>query len=237
MNRLDRLFAIHTFLQSRRHATAERIAERFGISVRTVYRDIKALGESGVPVSFDAGRGYFLVPGHFLPPVSFSTEEAAALLLMEGFTQMAADKSIGALYSSALTKVRAVLRAAQKDTVEALAARTVVRWPACLSHDFEYLATLQSSIAEERIVELRYTNKAGEESRRRVEPIGLIFYAMNWHVVGWCHRRGEYRDFRVSRIVGMHCTGESFTKKHIEIGEYMKGWPEHLEWSEKISTF
>lgn len=236
MNRIDRLFALHAFLQSRKYATAEAIAEKFGTSVRTVYRDIKALGESGVPVSFDAGRGYFLVPGHFLPPVAFSTEEAAALLLMEGFTKMAADKSIGALYSSALTKVRAVLRAAQKDTVEALAARTVVRWPACMTHDFEYLATLQSSIAEEKIVELQYTNKAGEESRRRVEPIGLIFYAMNWHIVGWCHKRAEYRDFRVSRIVGMRCTGEAFTKEHMGIGEYIKDWPVHLEWGEKISV-
>jgi len=226
MHRLDRLFAIHTFLQSRKHATAERIAERFGISVRTVYRDIKALGESGVPVSFDAGRGYFLVPGHFLPPVSFSTEEASALLLMEGFTKLAADKSIGALYSSALTKVRSVLRAAQKDAVEALAARTAVRWPECTAHDFAYLADLQRCIAEEMVVELHYTNKAREASLRLVEPIGLIFYGMNWHIVGWCHKRGEYRDFRVSRITSLRCTSQPFTKNdHMEVGDYLKAIP------------
>ncbi len=226
MNRIDRLFALHTFLQSRKYATAEAIAEKFGTSVRTVYRDVKALGESGVPVSFQEGRGYFLVPGHFLPPVSFSTEEAAALLLMEGSTRVFADKSIGALYSSALTKVRAVLRAAQKDEVEALASRTAVQWPACMTRDFEFLSSLQSSIAGKKIIELRYTAKSGEESVRRVEPIGLIFYAMNWHVVGWCHRRAAYRDFRVSRITGIRCTGEPFTKPaHIEVGEYMKDLP------------
>ena len=226
MNRIDRLFALHAFLQSRKYATAEAIAEKFRTSVRTVYRDIRAMGESGVPVSFEAGRGYFLVPGHFLPPVAFSTEEASALLLMEGFTRAAADRSIGAHYASALTKVRAVLRAAQKDAVEALAARTAVQWPACMVPDFDYLAALQTSIAEEKMVELRYTNKAGRESVRSVEPIGLIFYAMHWHVVGWCHQRGAYRDFRVSRIAGMRCTGEAFTKgTHMEIGEYMKGLP------------
>lgn len=228
MNRIDRLFALHAFLQSRKYVTAEAIAEKFGTSVRTVYRDIKALGESGVPVGFEAARGYFLMPGHFLPPVAFSTEEASALLLMEGFTQMAADKSIGALYSSALTKVRAVLRAAQKEEVESLAQRTVVRWPACMTHDFSYLADLQSCIAGRKIVELRYQNKAGEDSLRLVEPVGLVFYAMNWHILGWCHKRETYRDFRVSRIAAMRCTDRPFTKAdHIEIGEYMKELPVH----------
>jgi predicted DNA-binding transcriptional regulator YafY len=230
MNRIDRLFALHAFLQSRKYVTAEAIAEKFGTSVRTVYRDIKALGESGVPVGYDTGRGYFLVPGHFLPPVAFSTEEASALLLMEGFTQMAADKSIGKLYSSALTKVRAVLRAAQKEEVETLAARTVVRWPECMVQDFEYLADLQRCIAGRKMIELQYQNKAGEESRRLVEPVGLVFYAMNWHILGWCHQREAYRDFRVSRILGMRCTEKPFSKaEHIEVSEYMKELPADIQ--------
>ena len=83
MNRIDRLFGILTLLQSKKYVPAEKIAERFGISVRTVYRDIKALGEQGIPVSFEQHRGYFIVQGYFLPPVSFSTEEANALLLVQ----------------------------------------------------------------------------------------------------------------------------------------------------------
>ena len=110
MNRIDRLFAIQTFLQSRKYVSAEGIAEKFGISVRTVYRDVKALCEGGIPVSFEPAKGYFIVRGYFLPPVSFSTEEASALLLMEGATRIFADKSIQKLYADALTKVKAVLR-------------------------------------------------------------------------------------------------------------------------------
>ena len=83
MNRIDRLFGILTYLQSKKYVTAEAIAEKFKMSVRTVYRDIKALNEQGIPVSFEQHRGYFIVQGYFLPPVSFSTEEANALLLME----------------------------------------------------------------------------------------------------------------------------------------------------------
>src|SRR5215211_311790 len=82
MNRIDRLFGILTLLQSKKYVAAETIAQKFSISVRTVYRDVKALCEQGVPVSFEQHRGYFIVPGYFLPPISFTSEQAAALLLM-----------------------------------------------------------------------------------------------------------------------------------------------------------
>ena len=105
MNRIDRLFGILTLLQSKKYVTAEHIAEKFGMSVRTVYRDIKAIGEQGVPVSFEPNRGYFIMQGYFLPPVSFTSEEANALLLMEYLVPGFADKSIHTHYSTALSKV------------------------------------------------------------------------------------------------------------------------------------
>src|SRR5437868_8761376 len=107
MNRIDRLFGILTLLQSKKYVTAEKIADKFGISVRTVYRDIKAMGEQGIPVSFEQNKGYFIVQGYFVPPVSFSCEEASALLLMESLVSGFADKSIQTHYSSALNKIKA----------------------------------------------------------------------------------------------------------------------------------
>ena len=94
MNRIDRLLGILILLQSKKFVQAEKIAERFHISVRTVYRDIKALVELGIPVSFETQKGYFVVQGYFLPPVSFSGEEANALLLSESLVYGFADKSI-----------------------------------------------------------------------------------------------------------------------------------------------
>ncbi|HEY0676727.1 MAG TPA: HTH domain-containing protein, partial [Chitinophagaceae bacterium] len=94
MNRIDRLFGILTLLQSKKYVTAEKISEKFQISVRTVYRDVKALGEQGIPVSFEQHKGYFIVQGYFLPPVSFTNDEANALLLMEAIVTGFADKSI-----------------------------------------------------------------------------------------------------------------------------------------------
>jgi predicted DNA-binding transcriptional regulator YafY len=108
MNRIDRLFGMLTLLQSRKHVTADKIAEKFEISVRTVYRDIKALCEQGIPISFEPNKGYGVVQGYFLPPVSFNMEEANALLLMEAIVYGFSDKSIQEHYGNALNKVKAV---------------------------------------------------------------------------------------------------------------------------------
>src|SRR6476620_12208113 len=115
MNRIDRLFGIVTQLQSKKYLPAEKIAERFDISVRTVYRDIKALCEQGIPISFEKQRGYFIVQGYFLPPVSFSSEEANALLLLESVASGFSDKSIRNHYSNALNKIKSVLRNGEKE--------------------------------------------------------------------------------------------------------------------------
>ena len=136
MNRIDRLFGILTLLQSKKFVTGEKIAEKFNISVRSVYRDIKALNEQGIPVSFEPHRGYFIVNGYFLQPVSFSTEEANALLLMESIVSAFADKSIQQHYSTALTKIKSVLRSSQKDSVERLVRKYKTSGPALFCSEF-----------------------------------------------------------------------------------------------------
>src|SRR5437762_10022182 len=122
MNRIDRLFNILTLLQAKKFVPAEKIAGKFNLSVRTVYRDIKALGESGIPISFEPQRGYFIVQGYFLPPVAFSKEEANAFLLMEAIVSGFADKSIQTHFSNGLNKIKTVMRPSDKDRIESLAA-------------------------------------------------------------------------------------------------------------------
>lgn len=223
MNRIDRLFGIMTLLQSKKYVTAEKIAEKFGISVRTVYRDVKALGEQGIPVSFEQHKGYFIVQGYFLPPVSFSSEEANALLLMEAMVYGFADKSIQTHYSSALTKVKNVLKTSQKEKLEALTNNIRLQIPSCFQLNSDYLSTLQNAISAKVMLELAYKNNKEEVSARLVEPIGLVFYALNWHLIAWCHLRHEYRDFRVSRILKITNTNKPFEKSdHIPLGDYMK---------------
>jgi predicted DNA-binding transcriptional regulator YafY len=226
MNRIDRLFGILTLLQSKKHVTAEKISERFNISVRTVYRDIKALCEQGIPVSFEAPKGYFIVQGYFLPPVSFSSDEANALLLMESLVYGFADKSIATHYSEALNKIKSVLRDLQKEKLEILNNSIRLQVPARLNSDSEHLSRLQHAISSHLIVEVDYRNNNNEVSQRQVEPIGLIFYAFSWHLIAWCHLRSDYRDFKVSRILKIHCTEQKFTRTdHIPLNDYMKMLP------------
>lgn len=226
MNRIDRLFAILTFLQSRKYVTAEQIAEKFHISVRTVYRDIKALGESGIPVSFEQFKGYFIVQGYFLPPVSFSNEEANALLLMERFVAGFADKSIQKHYAEALNKVKNVLRYSQKEKIESLDISIGFQMPERFQNNYEYLAQLQNHISSKIILEISYTNNNQETTKRKIEPVGLVFYAFSWHVFAWCLLRNDYRDFKVSRISGIKPTDQPFTKQdHISVAELMKQLP------------
>lgn len=226
MNRIDRLFGILTLLQSKKYVPAEKIADKFDISVRTVYRDIKALCEQGIPVSFEASRGYFIVQGYFLPPVSFTSDEANALLLMEAVAYGFGDKSTQSHYSSALSKVKAVLRDPQKDKLEHLDKNIRLQIPAMFRNDFDYLSTLQNAISSKVVLEIGYKNNKAEVSKRRIEPIGLVFYALSWHLIAWCHMREEYRDFKVSRITGVVSTEQSFLKtEHIDLNGYIKMLP------------
>jgi predicted DNA-binding transcriptional regulator YafY len=226
MNRIDRLFGILTLLQSKKHVPAETIASKFTISVRTVYRDIKALVEQGIPVSFEQQKGYFIVPGYFLPPVSFTSEQAAALLLMETMVYGFADKSIQSHYSAALNKIKAVLRSSQKEKLELLTDNMRFQLPACVKNDFEYLSLIQTAISSKTILQISYGNKKKEISQRQVEPVGLIFYAFSWHLIAWCHIRKDYRDFKIDRILQLKDTGLSFIKKeHISLNDYMQLLP------------
>ncbi|RDB03612.1 helix-turn-helix transcriptional regulator [Runella aurantiaca] len=222
MNRIDRLLAIAITLQSRKYTTAEVLSERFGMSVRTVYRDLKALDEIGIPIGFESNKGYYVMQGYFLPPVMFSTEEANALVLVESIVERFTDKSIRRHYHSALNKVKAVLKHQQKEHVEHLEDK-VVTSASCPNHNFEYLAEIQTSITNQTILQLHYQNAGQEGSLREIEPIGMIFYSMAWHVIGWCWLRNEYRDFKVARILKLQNTYKPFRKAdHQHLNDYIK---------------
>jgi len=221
MNRIDRLFGILTLLQSKKYVSAEKISEQFDISVRTVYRDVKALGESGIPVSFEPHKGYYVVQGYFLSPVAFTSEEANALLLSESLVAGFADKTTQVHFATALTKVKTVLKTSQKEKIEHLSESIKLQVPRRVSPEFDFLSTIQEAISSALQLEVHYKNIKEELSFRSIEPIGLVFYAFNWHMIAWCHKRSEYRDFKISRIGKLTLTQKAFTKdKHIRLGEY-----------------
>lgn len=226
MNRTDRLMGIVAHLQAKRYQTIEQLADHFGRSVRTMYRDLRAIHEIGVPVGFEAGRGYYIMDGYFLPPVTLSAEEANALAFIEPLVVRFADKSVLKYYGQALAKIKQVLGKQQRRTLEYFQDQVAHYIPDAYAHllpSTDYLATIQQAIIEGRILRIGYTNQKEETSLREVEPIGLTFYSLNWHLIAWCHLRGEYRDFRTSRITSLQITLEPFRiSGHITLNDYLR---------------
>ena len=221
MNRVDRLFGIVTLLQSRKYVSAERISEKFEISVRTVYRDIKAIGEAGIPVSFEPNKGYFIIPGYFTPPVSFTLEEENALLLSQSLIGGFGDRSVQSTFDSALTKIKSVLRQVDKEKVALLDERIKLQVPERLSFEFEYLSAIQHAISERIQIKITYQSLKEERLERTIEPIGLVFYAFSWHLIGYCQLRKDYRDFKVERIEELRKTMNPFqVSEHIPLSAY-----------------
>jgi predicted DNA-binding transcriptional regulator YafY len=226
MNRIDRLHAILTHLQSKKRVTAQEMADRFNISLRTVYRDVKALDESGVPVIGEAGSGYTIMEGYRLPPVMFTQEEASALLLGSKLAEQFTDESIRRHFGAALFKIKAVLRTTDKEFVDSLTDHIAVlgsREPeAELSP--QYLSLLQQAIVTRRVLHLTYQAGGNEATTMRdVEPIGLCYYGSNWHLIAWCRLRKGYRDFRSSRILRATLTENTFdASSHPSIQDYIK---------------
>lgn len=223
MNRVDRLFGILILLQAKKFVTAEKIAEKYKLSVRTIYRDIKALGELGIPVSFEPYKGYFIVQGYFLPPLSFTVEEANALILMASLSEKFADNSIAQNSTDALNKIRNVLRTYDKDKAECFANQINVYLPDDQKPTNDFLSSIQKSITEKLILEITYTNNHNITSQRQIEPIGLVFYTFQWHIIAWCWSRKAYRDFKVKLISKLSETKLAFKMtNHLDINQYIK---------------
>lgn len=225
MNRIDRLNAILIQLQSKRIVKAQEIADRFEISLRTVYRDIRALEEAGIPIGAEAGIGYFLQESYHLPPVMFTSEEASALLFGEKLIEKMSDHKIKSDFCSALYKIKAILKPSEKDYLEKLHERVAVYNLNSMGDRYHQLRLfeIQDALVNKRVLRIKYEARyAGEAVWREVEPIGLCNYSSRWHLFAWCQLRQDYRDFRLDRIEELQATKQYFKgKKHLTVAEYM----------------
>jgi len=204
------------------------MASRFEISKRTVYRDMKALEEAGVPLGAEAGKGYFLADGYHLPPVMFTAEEASSLLTAEKIVEKMADRSVNEHYKSAMYKIKAVLPDREKQFLERLNSNIeIFHTPPAFSAEApnNYMLTIQKALADKKVLLIDY--RAGYNNDlvtgRLVEPVGLCFYSMAWHLVGYCRFRSDYRDFRLDRITRLTLGNESFVSREIKsVREFFK---------------
>ena len=206
--------AMVVHLQGRRLVRAEDLASHFEISVRTVYRDLVALGEAGIPIVGEAGVGYSLLKGYHLPPVMFTSEEASALSLGGKLVDHLTDASLRKQMNSAILKIRSVLPRDRQDYLDRLERSTIVVSRGSATNPrlaSEALIPIQRAIAERRVLHLRYRNKDRDEiTTREVEPLGLIYYADNWHLIAHCRLRDGIRQFRTDRILKLAVHAQTF---------------------------
>lgn len=209
-------------MQSKRLITAAELAEKHEVSIRTIYRDIKTLQASGIPILMRDGRGYSLMEGYKLPPVMFTEEEAHALLTAETILTRNKDLSLSQEYENAITKIKSVLRYNQQAKVELLQSRIQVRGNEKNEKTSNYLIKLQNAIVSFQMAKLRYHSLGGEETLRWVEPFAIYTTQDNWILIAYCRTRNDFRAFRLDRILELQVTQDTFTPHEITLDQYFE---------------
>tara|TARA_R110000850_G_scaffold30630_1_gene84149 strand:- start:18675 stop:19631 length:957 start_codon:yes stop_codon:yes gene_type:complete len=227
--RFDRIVAILIQLQSKRVVKAQELADRFEVSLRTIYRDIRTLEASGVPIYSEAGVGYSIVDGYRLPPVMFTREEAGSFVAAEKLMQKFTDKGLGSYFESAMFKLKSVLRGSEKDWVSAIESHIMMEPEEALFNEKvpHALQTLFESIAEKKQVKMTYLAQDSEiATQRNIEPVGLFHESHHWYMMAYCHLREDYRQFRTDRIEHIQRTDITFSREHNPLDHFLANDPD-----------
>ncbi|MBU2913721.1 helix-turn-helix transcriptional regulator [Reichenbachiella agariperforans] len=219
IKRISRLTAILTQLQTVRLLTAPNLAEKFGVSIRTIYRDIKALEQAGVPIFTEEGKGYRLMEGYKIPPIMFTENEANALILVEQLVLKNKDASLVKEYTEAVQKIKAVLKNDVKDKANLLSDRTRNELKLNTERTSNNLTILQHALTNHYLVKIDYVNEAKKQSQRIIEPFALLS-TDDWLLIAWCRQREEFRYFRLDRIAKLQVLSEKFTPHDMTLQEY-----------------
>ncbi len=223
--RFERILAIFFQLQSRPVVKAQELADRFDVSLRTIYRDIKSLEEAGVPVSGEAGIGYSLMRGYKIPPTLFTQEEALSFAAAEKLMEQYFDKGLRQHFKAALDKMKAILRPTDKENLALLGDQVSMK-PLSV-HIFNQnaptaLATILDSITFQKQVVIEYKKRGAADSEARIiEPIGVFQDYNFWYIVAYCLTRKAVRQFRLDRIYHIRQKDERFTLRHQRLEYYL----------------
>lgn len=209
MRRADRLFKITHFLRSRHRAvTAQRIAEEFEISARTVYRDIQDLVHSGVPILGEAGVGYIIDKQYYLPPITFDPDELEAMSLGISMVRQWTDEKFADKANSAFEKIHAVLPAELQGELQQI---TTYSGPADNKPPWTIsFSDLRECIRTRHKIYITYKDETEQHTSRIVRPLGLVFFSPVWLLASWCEKRNDFRNFRLDRILTHRISDDVF---------------------------
>lgn len=244
MNRFDRVTSLLLMLQTKSVITAQFLSEHFDVSERTIYRDIRTLENAGVPIGSEAGVGYFLQQGYRLPPVSFTLDEAASLLLGEKLLASSLDANSLQDFKQALNKIKSVIDSSDKDYLNAFSDDIEVRptgsqfplddgQPANnledgqTTSDDRWLRECRAALLHRQVIKIEYAALSNQKSSERlIEPIGIFYYSWHWHLIAWCRLRQAYRDFRLDRIASFAPLAEQFMRRsRLTLQQYLSEQP------------
>jgi predicted DNA-binding transcriptional regulator YafY len=208
MRRADRLFQIVQYLRGRRLTTAAQLASWLEVSERTIYRDIRDLSLSGVPVEGEAGIGYRLSAGFDLPPLMFSLDEVEALVAGARVIEAWGGPGLASHVRSAVSKIALALPKARREEVD----RTRLFAPGFHIPQAAAagLETIRQAILQRRKLRIEYIDSAQRLSTRTLRPLALYFWGTTWSLAAWCESRNDFRNFRLDRIRSLEMSAEKF---------------------------
>ncbi|MCH7638477.1 MAG: YafY family transcriptional regulator [Bacteroidetes bacterium] len=238
LHKTERLFALVLLLQNKPNMTSKDLAEHFGVSRRTIFRDLRSLTDTGVPLTYADGGGYEILEGYHLPPLMLTAREAATVLIGTAFTKLQPDPSLRRDANEVRLKLRSVLPDTIREYIDRLHERTV------LSPYNEVQVQRQSNSEEEglwfelseavarqqRVKMTYYTPSRDEETARIVDPLGLVYYTDHWNLIAFDHLRDEVRNFRLDRIRKLRTRLETFEPPEgFDLKEHLRGRGENPE--------
>jgi len=219
--RLERLQSILTLLQSGRLITSTQLSEKFRVSKRTIYRDIKSLENAGTPIITVEGRGYQLMEGYTLPPIMFSEEEALALITAHKLISINKDRSLKDNHEKAIEKIRAILRTSSKKKAEMMEERIVSLHNLPRLTTSDYVATMQQAILDRIVLDIKYQSLGkSETTQRKIEPMAMYHTKDNWILIAWCRLRNGYREFRLDCILSVAKKTDIFPERPFDLLSY-----------------
>lgn len=223
IKRISRLTAIVTQLQTKRLITASELASKFNVSIRTIYRDVKALEQAGIPVIVDEGKGYSLMDGYRLPPVTFTEGEANALITAEQILLKSTDSSLSKEYTAAVSKVKSVMQYPAKEKAELLSNRIAISPAIAGNNASSSLTLIQNALTSFRVLKIAYhAEHSNEETLRSVEPFALYYSQKeNWLLIAYCRLRQDFRMFRLDKIIKLLVLDEHFKPHQLNLADYL----------------
>lgn len=229
LNRTERLFALILLMQNRPTMSSRDLAEHFGVSRRTIFRDLRALSESGVPLTYADGGGYEILEGYQIPPLMLTAREAATLLIGTEFMKLQADASLRQDADKVGMKIRSVLPKEVRNYIDQLGERTVLDpyWlHGVQAPDAEEgrWYDLSEAVAKQRSVIMEYYVQSRDElTKRKADPLGLVYYTDHWNLIAWDHLRQDIRNFRLDHIRSLHVLTERFEQPEgFDLSEHLK---------------